>query len=77
MKIGNNDITDVKIGTMDVSEIRIGTTLVWQRVMLMSIAPIIEESAPIETTTTSSSVETNPSMLSSAWRFLINLFKFG
>lgn len=74
MKIGTNNITDVKIGTINVSEIRMGTTLVWQKMapmMLMESSPIIEEPAPIETP-----VETKPSMLSSAWKFLVNLFKF-
>lgn len=63
MKIGTNDITDVKIGTINVSEVRMGTTLVWQRIAPM----MLMESSPIET---------KPSMLSSAWRFLVNIFKF-
>lgn len=72
MKIGTNDIANVKIGSIDVSEIRIGTTLVWQRPVLMLMAEPPVEPPVIEETTTNS-----PSVLSSAWSFVKRLFKFG
>lgn len=32
MKIGTNDITDLKIGTTEINEVRLGSVLVWERV---------------------------------------------
>lgn len=78
MKIGSNDITDVKIGTTNVSEIRLGTTLIWQRaapMMLMSppeeeMNMVVEEDVPIQEPVTQSS------FMSKTWNFITNLFKF-
>jgi len=77
MKIGTNDITDIKIGGTSVNQVRIGTTLVWEKssLLLMQQPTTIEQEEPTITTVDTTLTQTaEQGFFSGMWTFIKNLF---
>jgi hypothetical protein len=67
MKIGANDITDLKIGATEINEVRLGNVLVWERVVIDADAQAFLTAASI----------TDPTITNAINTLVINLKAYG